>query len=117
MNALGAQGRQALREQTAIRLVTDTPAPVTEQAPDSTPLGVPAIAAVRLASDRAAERREAELAELVALRERVTELGVEVAHLSRQLEEAREQGRREERAVKARTMGGRVLSIFVGGNR
>ena len=115
MNALGAQGRQALREQTAIRLVTDTPA--TEPAADSTPLGVPAIAAVRLASDRAAERRDAERADLAALRERVTDLEAEVAHLHRQIERAREAGRREEHAVTARTMGGKVLSIFVGGER
>ena len=117
MSALGAQGRTALREQSAIRLVTDTPAPETEPAPDSTPLGVPAIAAVRLASDRAAERRVAELAELATLRERVTDLQAEVAHLHRQIERAREAGRRDGREVEARTMGGKVLSIFVGGDR
>ena len=84
---------------------------------DTPPIGVPAIAAVRLASDRAAERRDAERAELVALRERVTDLEAEVAHLHRQIERAREAGRRDERNVKARTMGGQVLSIFVGGGR
>ena len=49
------------------------------------------------------------------LRERVTDLEGEVAHLHRQIERAREAGRRDEREVKARTMGGQVLSIFIGG--
>ena len=37
-----------------------------------------------------------------------------MAHLHRQIERAREEGRREEHAVAARTMGGKLLSIFVG---
>ena len=130
MNALGHQGRAALQGQPAdLRLVTEqekylaiekdtfpvelNPLDMT----DAPPLGVPAIAAVRLASDRAAERRDAERAELTTLRERVTDLEGEVAHLHRQIEQAREAGRRDEREVKARTMGGQVLSIFVGSGR
>ena len=124
-------GRAALREQPAdLRLVTERekylaiekdtfpadldPLSMTDAPP---PLGVPEIAAVRLASDRAAERRNAELVELATLRERVTDLEAEVAHLHRQIDAAREAGRRDEREVKARTMGGQVLSIFVGGGR
>ena len=135
MNALGHQGRAALAIVPAARLSAMSPrereelihpAPAILRAPsiglsldmtDAPPIGVPAIAAVRLAADREDERRNAERSELATLRERVTELEIEVAHLSRQLEEAREQGRRDEREVKARTMGGQVLSIFVGGKR
>ena len=54
---------------------------------------------------------------MAALEADNAELRGEVAHLSRQLGEAREQGRRDEREVKARTMGGQVLSIFVGSGR
>ena len=53
--------------------------------------------------------------ELADLRERVAELELEVAHLTRQLDAAREAGRREERAVSARTMSGRCLSILGAG--
>ena len=130
MGAMGAQALTALREQPAnLQLVTEErekylaiekdtfPCHPTLPLIDAPPLGVPAIAAVRLASDRAAERRDAEQAERATLRERVTDLEAEVAHLHRQIERAREAGRRDEREVKARTMGGQVLSIFVGGNR
>ena len=73
------------------------------------------VQAVRLdVAAAVARQRSAQSARMAALEADNAELRGEVAHLSRQLEEAREQGRRDEREVKARTMGGRVLSIFVG---
>ena len=110
MGAMGAQALTALREQPAdLRLVTngalDHPAPQRPAKPS-----VFVAAAV-------ARQRSAQSARMAALEADNAELRGEVAHLSRQLEEAREQGRRDEREVKARTMGGRVLSIFVGGDR
>ena len=107
MGAMGAQALKALREQPAdIRLVTfDHPAPQRPAKPS-----VFVAAAV-------ARQRSAQSARMATLEADNAELRGEVAHLSRQLEEAREQGRRDEREVKARTMGGQVLSIFVGGER
>ena len=104
MGAMGAQALAALREPTAdIRLVTEqgkTPAPAVQALPAGW------------------QRPEVFAAqEVIELRERVRELNVEVAHLKRQLTAEREAGRREEHAVAARTMGGKVLSIFVGVER
>ena len=100
MRALGAQALAALRETPDIRLVTfdtlDHPAPQRPAKPS-----VFVAAAV-------ARQRSAQSARMAALEADNAELRGEVAHLSRQLEEAREQGRRDEREVKARTMGGRV---------
>ena len=110
MGAMGAQALTALRETPDIRLVTfdtlDHPAPQRPAKPS-----VFAAAAVARQRQRAVGDR------MAALEADNAELRGENAHLSRQLEEAREQGRRDEREVKARTMGGQVLSIFVGGNR
>ena len=110
MRALGHQAAAALRQPvTGLRLVTDSPR-LGEQGryplPDDwEPLGYSDAA-------RMADLRR----ENTDLRARCAEREVEVAHISRQLEVAREDGRREERAVKARTMGGRVLSILVAGS-
>ena len=109
MRAMGHQAAAALRETPDIRLVTfdtlDHPAPPRPAKPS-----VFVAAAVARQRQHAGDR-------VRALEADNAELRGEVAHLSRQLEVEREQGRREERAVKARTMGGRVLSIFVGGER
>ena len=110
MRAMGPQAA------TALRLVVDPAVPVIPARPirrvadglpaDWEPLGMTDAARMALRAQEAD-----------SLRERVAELQIEVAHLSRQLEVEREQGRREERAVKARTMGGRVLSILTPGRQ
>ena len=135
MGAMGAQALTALRETPDIRLVTDGPLPVAAAVIDDQvyileehgPVGRLPATLTAAASIQAkpsifmaaavARQRSAQSARMAALEADNAELRGEVAHLSRQLEEAREQGRRDEREVKARTMGGRVLSIFVGGNR
>ena len=124
MNALGHQGRAALAIVPAARLSAMSPrereelihpAPAILHAPSiglSAPQR-PAKPSVFVAA-AVARQRSAQSARIAALEADNAELRGEVAHLSRQLGEAREQGRRDEREVKARTMGGQVLSIFVG---
>ena len=104
MRALGPQGTRALREPAPdIRLVTDTPSPSPSDGLPSgwQPLGI---------TDEA--RAALQAAEVERLRARVAELEVEVEHLRRQIDAAREAGQRDERAVTARTMGGRLPSIL-----
>ena len=113
MRAMGPQAA------TALRLVVDPSVPVIRRLDDGLPADWEPLGSVRPsvhAQAAVARQRQAAAVEVVELRDRVRELKVEVAHLSRQLEEAREQGRREERAVTARTMGGRIPSIL-GGTR
>ena len=78
-------------------------------------MGVPSIAAEQLAADREAERLEADRSEMVALRERVSDLEFENERLRRKIDQAREDGRRDEREVAVRTMGGRLVSILLPG--
>ena len=127
MNALGHQGRAALAIVPAARLSAMSPREREELIqPAPAILHAPSIdhpAPQRLAKPSifvaaaVARQRSAQSARMATLEADNAELRGEVAHLSRQLEEAREQGRRDEREVKARTMGGQVLSIFVGSGR
>ena len=112
MSALGPQGAHALcREPVLYRN------PLYKQAEHGPELFVPQAPTVQ-ALPTGWQRPEVFAAQEVAdLRERVRDLEVEVAHLTRQLDAAWEAGRRDEREVKARTMGGQVLSIFVGSGR
>ena len=105
MGAMGAQALTALRETPDIRPRSDRPSRPSSWRPAKPSVFVAAAVA---------RQRSAQSARIRALEADNAELRGEVAHLSRQLEEAREQGRRDEREVKARTMGGQVLSIFVG---
>ena len=123
---MGAQAAQALRlvagdvRRVVAEPVRQTVEPVPEPEPvrDVLPLGVPAIAAGRLAADRVAERQEAEHAELLSLRARVAELEQELEHVRRQHEQAIADAvadvERRQHARAARTMGGRLPSITSG---
>ena len=104
MSALGPQGRAALR----LAVTPVTPSIIRRSAPVHPKPSVHAAAAVVRHRLRAAGRLRALEADNAALRG-------DVAHLTRQLVAAREAGRRDEREKTARTMGGKVLSIFVGG--
>ena len=137
--ALGPQARKALRVPvTTLHLVTDSCPPAPDPAPEHV-LAAPVTAADRLAADREAGQRarsRAELlaerdrrpdpwraaamarvlyavkVELLALRERVSELEHELRRARAALGDARREGARAERARSARTMGGRLPSIL-----
>ena len=118
MGAMGALALTALREQPAdLRLATEKGkylAIEKDTFPSNHIVPAPAVQALPTGWQRPEVFAAQEVADLL---ERVRDLEVENAHLHRQIERAREAGRRDERIVKARTMGGKVLSIFVGGDR
>lgn len=110
MTALGPQGRRALRDAPALRLVTA----VAE---------VPAVPHARRptvhVSAAVARQRAGAAARIVELERENAELRAALAVAQRGAERAVEDGRRQERALQARTMSGRVPSILttLGGDR
>ena len=112
MGALGHQAAAALHQPvTGLRLVTDTPQQERYPLPeDWEPLGY---------SDRA--RAADNVRTIQALRGRVAELEADLAAVQRDTERriktAIAEIERQQTATSARTMGGKVLSIFEGPTR
>lgn len=113
MTALGPQGAAAIAEiREPGRILRypagDLPPIVQARRPNPAP-------ALRLGDPVSTRSLEAVVlrAALAERERRIAELEGELAHALRQVDAAREAGRRDEREVNARTLGGRVPSIGV----